>query len=238
MIISFCFSIKLMSDISKIETYQKMILKSFECAKLHHEVKFYTDVETLPFLTHIDIDKIIIKTDRFYFVDDFKVHLLSIIDENEVLIDTDLFLFSPLKLEENYDIYVDFRDESTKPWYKEYLNHFHKLGVNEIIPNFEQEFLDVPNIGILKITNKNLKQEYINIYNETKEWILSKDNLITKGVSIILGQYLLGLALHYGNYSPYYCYNSKNRYLHFSGPKKFREGILENITPIRKQNLI
>ena len=238
MTVSFCFSIKLMSDLNNIEKYQKMIKKSFDCAKEHHIVKFYTDEETLPYLAHIDVNKILIKTEGFYFVDDFKVHLLSIIEKDEILIDTDLFLFSPIKLEDGYDIYLDFKDESTKSWYKEYINYFVVNGVTEIVPNFIQSHMIVPNIGILKIDNGDLKKEYINIYKKVREWLLLKDNNISKGTSIILGQYLLGLTLQNDKYSPYYCYNGKNHYLHFSGTKKFREGILDNINPIRTKKLI
>ena len=227
-----------MSDSTKIEKYMDMIKKSVDCAKQHHDIKFYTDEETLPLLLHLNVEKTIINTDGFYFVDDFKVHLLSVVGENEILIDTDLFLFSPLKLEDGYDIYVDFKDISTKSWYKEYTSYFVENGINDIIPNFTQTEMYVPNIGILKINNKELQNEYINIYYKAREWVLSKDKTITRGVSIILGQYLLGLTLQYGKYSPYYCYNAKNSYLHFSGPKKFREGILTNIRPIKRQNLV
>ena len=227
-----------MSDPTKIDNYRDMISKSVDCAKQHHQVKFYTDEETLPILSHINVDKTIVNTDGFYFVDDFKVHLLSKIEKDEILIDTDLFLFSPLKLEDGYDIYVDFMDISTKSWYMEYLSYFIENGISEIVPNFIQSTLHVPNIGILKIKNESLQQEYINIYYKVREWVLSKDKSITKGISIILGQYLLGLTLQHGKYSPYYCYNSRNSYLHFSGPKKFREGILSNIRPIKRQNLV
>jgi hypothetical protein len=227
-----------MSDPSKMEIYQEMIGKSFECAKKHHEVKFYTDIETLPYLAHIETDKIIVDTEGFYFVDDFKVYLLKIINEDEVLIDIDLFLFSSFKLEDGHDIYVDFKDESTKSWYCEYLKYFVDNGITEIIPNFIQPMVYVPNIGVLKIENVKLKEEYINIYYKIREWVLQKDKNITKGVSIILGQYLLGLTLQNENYSVYYSYNGKNRYLHFSGPKKFKKGILDNIRPINKQKLV
>ena len=238
MIVSFCFTKKLMSDINNMDKYMKMIVKSLECAKEHHKVKFYTDKETLPHLTHIDIDKTIIDTEGFYFVDDFKVHLLSIIGDDEVLIDTDLFLFSPIKLKKGYDIYLDFKDESTKSWYKEYIDYFINKGVTDIVPNFIQPHVFVPNIGILKINNEDLKKEYIHIYKKVREWLLLKDSNINKGTSIILGQYLLGLTLQNNKYSPYYCYNGKNHYLHFSGPKKFREGILDNINPIKIKRLV
>jgi hypothetical protein len=227
-----------MSDINNMDKYMKMIVKSLECAKEHHKVKFYTDKETLPHLTDIDIDKTIIDTEGFYFVDDFKVHLLSVIEDDEVLIDTDLFLFSPIKLEKGYDIYLDFKDESTKSWYKGYIDYFINRGVTDIVPNFIQPHVFVPNIGILKINNEDLKKEYIDIYKKVREWLLLTDDNINKGTSIILGQYLLGLTLQNNKYSSYYCYNGKNHYLHFSGPKKFREGILDYINPIKIKRLI
>jgi hypothetical protein len=227
MIISFCFTIKIMNSMDNLERYQTMIFKAVECAKVHHKVKFYTDEETIPYLTHVETDKIIINTDGFYFVDDFKIHLLSIIDDNEILIDTDLFLFSPLIFDENYDIYVDFKDNSKNVWYTPYLNWCIDNGIKEILPKFGDLKLQPPNIGILKITNKELKYEYIQLYNFVKKWILMKKINVDKGISIILGQYILSIVLQ-NNYKVYYCWD-KHRYIHISGPIKFEPNILDNI---------
>jgi hypothetical protein len=71
-----------------LERYQTMISKAVNCAKEHHKVIFYTDAETLPYLNITGVDIKLIETTNFYFVDDFKVHLLSIISDEEVLIDT------------------------------------------------------------------------------------------------------------------------------------------------------
>lgn len=236
MIISFCFTIKIINSIENLEKYQTMIYKAVECAKIHHKVIFYTDIQTLPYLNLSDVDIKLVDTNGFYFVDDFKVYLLSIISDNEILIDTDLFLFRELKLENGYDAYFDFMDDSKKIWYTEYLKWFINNGIREIIPTFGMYDISVPNIGILKITNKELQKEYIELYHIVSEWVLTKDSNITKGVSIILGQYLLGLMLD--KYNVWYCYNKKNHYVHLSGPSKFKKNILDTIYPTKTKKLL
>lgn len=227
MIISFCFTIKIINSMENLERYQKMISKSVECAKKHHKVKFYTDEKTLPYLDINDVEIILIDTSNFYFVDDFKIHLLSIISDNEVLVDTDLFLFIELKLEKEKDIYVDFRDNSSKYWYTEYLKWFINNDIEKILPDFYKKDLQIPNIGILKIDNIQLKKEYIELYYKIREWVLSKDKNVDTGVSIILGQYLLGLIIQNKKYKVSYCFNDYNYYCHLSGPIKFEKDIVE-----------
>ena len=47
MVISFCFTIKILNKKSDLNLYVQMIEKSIECAKQYHKVKFYTDEETI-----------------------------------------------------------------------------------------------------------------------------------------------------------------------------------------------
>lgn len=236
MIVSFCFTIKIINSMDNLERYQTMISKAVNCAKVHHNVIFYTDIETLPYLDISGVDIKLIDTNEFYFVDDFKIHLLSIISDEEVLVDTDLFLFKELKLEDAKDVCVDFMDSSKQKWYTEYLNWFIDNGINELIPEFGNDIINVPNIGILKIQNSQLKKEYREMYYKIRDWVLSKDSKITKGISIILGQYLLGLLVQ--TYNVGYCYSSKNHYVHLSGPSKFKSNILNNIQPNRTNKLL
>ena len=236
MIISFCFTIKIINSMDNLERYQTMISKAVSCAQEHHKVNFYTDNETIPYLNIEGVDIKLINTNDFYFVDDFKVHLLSIISDKEVLVDTDLFLFRELKLEDTADLCADFMDNSNQKWYEEYLNWFINNGIKELIPQFGNNIINVPNIGILKIQNIKLKQEYIELYYKVRHWVLSKDIKITRGVSIILGQYLLATLLT--KYRVSYCYNPKNHYVHLSGASKFKSNILNNIQPNRANKLI
>ena len=227
MIVSFCFTIKIINSINNLEIYQKMISKVVDCAKKYHKVKFYTDNETLSYLDIEGVEIELIDTNNFYFIDDFKVHLLSIISNEEILVDTDLFLFSELKLEEGKDIYVDFKDNSEKYWYGEYINWFIENGITDILPDFYKKNIQVPNIGILKIENEELKSEYINLYCKIRKWVLNKDIQINRGVSIILGQYLLALLIQNKKYKISYCFNDYNYYYHLSGPIKFENDIID-----------
>lgn len=235
MIISFCFTTKVINSMDNLDIYQNIITKAITFAKKYHKVNFYTDAETLSYLNISDVNIKLIDTNDFYFIDDFKIHLLSIISDEEVLIDTDLFLFNKLKLEDGHDIYVDFKDSSKNKWYTEYLNWCIDNGISEIVPEFGNVKIKPPNIGILKITNKELKSEYIELYNSVKKWILTKDKNINKGISIILGQYLLGIILQH-KYKVYHC-SGKHKYTHLSGPIKFNKDILERYLPNNKSKL-
>lgn len=229
MLISFCFTIKILNNQSDLNFYVEMIEKAIECAKQYHRVKFYTDEETIDLVSIKDVEIQIVNTSNFYFVDDFKVYLLDIVQEDEVIIDTDLFLFSPLYLEDGNDLYVDFKDHSGKDWYIEHLDWFVNNGIRELIPNFNDKIIPVPNIGILKFKNQELQKRYSEIYYTIRKWVLSKDENINRGVSIILGQYLLGLIM--SNYKIKYCHKNKNHYIHLSGPNKFEKNVVKNMLP-------
>jgi len=236
MIISFCFTIKILNKQSDLNLYVEMIQKSIECAKQHHKVKFYTDEETIKHISINDVEIQIIDTDGFYFADDFKIYLLDIIKDDEVIVDTDLFLFAPLNLEGEYDLYVDFKDNSGKYWYTEYLDWFVFNEIKEVFPNFNNEIISVPNIGILKFKNKELQKKYTETYYMVRKWVLSKDENIDRGISIILGQYLLGMLML--NYNVKYCYKKKNHYIHLSGPIKFEKDMINNIIPNKTIKII
>ena len=236
MVVCFCFTVRLLDNPHHLNIYVEMIKKAIECAKQYHKVKFYTDKETINFIPLEDVEVLIVDTDNFYFIDDFKVYLLDIIEDNEVIVDTDLFLFAPLNLEGEYDLYVDFKDNSSKYWYTECLDWFIDNGIKELFPNFNDKVISVPNIGVLKFKNKELQKKYIETYYMLKKWVLFKDKDVDRGVSIILGQYLLGILMP--GYSVKYCYKSKNNYAHLSGPIKFEKNIINNIIPSKTPRII
>ncbi len=236
MSVCFCFTVKILDSQNHLSTYIEMIKRAIECAKQYHEVKFYTDEETSRLIPVTGIETYIVDTSSFYFVDDFKVSLLDIIKDDEVIIDTDLFLFAPLNLEGEYDLYVDFKDTSSKYWYTKYLNWFISNGVRELFPNFNNEIITVPNIGLLKFKNKELQKSYIEMYSILRNWTLSKDRNVDRGVSIILGQYLLGMLM--AGYNIKYCYKNKNNYAHLSGPVKFEKNVLSSMVPSKVVKII
>lgn len=236
MVLCFCFTVRILNNKSFLNTYVEMIEKAIECAKQYHKVKFYTDEETSKLISATGIETNIVDTSNFYFIDDFKVYLLDVIKDEEVIIDTDLFLFAPLNLEGEYDLYVDFKDNSSKYWYTEYLDWFTSNGVRELLPAFNSQIITVPNIGLLKFKNKELQKNYVEMYYVLRSWVLSKNQNIDRGVSIILGQYLLGMLM--AGYNIKYCYKNKNNYAHLSGPIKFEKNMISNIVPSKAARII
>jgi hypothetical protein len=180
------------------------------------------------------VDIVLVDTTGFRFIDDFKVYLLSHISDDEVLVDVDLFLYKPLYLKDGCDIWVDFKDNSSNGWYKDYVKYCVDNGICNILPDFVQSSMSIPNIGILKIDNPKLKLDYIHSYNKIRDWLFTLDDEPDIGLSIILGQYLLGLLLKDGKYKVSYCHRNGNDYIHLSGPVKFREGILNTIEYTKK----
>lgn len=237
MIISFCFTIKILNTESELDRYIELIDKAIMCAKEHHKVRFYTDSETIKYISQNDIEIKYVDTYEFYFIDDFKIYLLDKLEQDEILIDVDLFLFAPLKINNMADLNVDFKDDTTnKEWYTKYLNWCVENGIKKILPTFDEKIKFVPNIGILKIKNKQLLNDYQNLYYKVRRWILSKDDKINKQISIILGQYLLGILMC--DYIVEYCYTNKNHYVHLSGMTKFEKNIIKDIKPISNKKLI
>jgi len=232
--IAFSFTTKLLTDNSNAKTYLELLTKSIKFAKRYHSVRLYTDDVTLPMVNDIDVDIVLVDTTGFWFIDDFKLHLLSHISDYEILVDVDLFLYNPLHLNGGYDIWVDFKDNSSNEWYRNYIKYCVDNGIIKILPDFVQFSMSIPNIGILKINNPDLKKDYIELYNRIRDWLLSLDSKPNIELSIILGQYLLGLLLKDGKYKISYCHRNKNNYIHLSGPVKFKKGILDGIEYTKK----
>jgi hypothetical protein len=239
--IVFSFIKKLSSDETHLTAYKHIILKSVELAKLNHKnVLFYTDLETSKWLEELDVEKIIIDSSNFTYQDDMKLYLISILGQNHILVDVDLFLTKPLIIDNSYDLYVDYFDNANKKvydlFYKEHLDKLIEGGIQKIIPDFGTDTVSIPNIGILYVKNSDMKADYIKMYSFIKQWII--DNGLYEDVgpaaSLIVGQYCLGYINKSNRYSVYYCkYNTKNHYTHLVGRDiKFNLDILlNNILP-------
>mgnify|MGYP000870678580 CR=1 FL=1 len=172
-ILILCFTKKVLSDLSKLDLYKEMLSKSVEFAKKFYQVILYTDSETLPDLETIQVEKRLVDSSDFYFIDDFKVYLLDkVLCENSTLIDVDLFLFKPLNFQEGFDLYADYKEKSTEEWYTQYIDILLENGVRELLPDFGSKIYFPPNIGIIKFTNLEYKRKYIDTYNLLKNWIV------------------------------------------------------------------
>jgi len=241
MVICFCFTKKVLSNLDNLDLYREMLSRSVEFAKKFYQVILYTDSETLPDLETIQVEKRLVDSSDFYFIDDFKVDLLEkVLCEDSVLIDVDLFLFKPLNFKEGFDLYVDYKEKSTEEWYTRYINVLLENRVTDIIPEFGSRTYFPPNIGIIKFTNLEYKEQYIKLYKKLKTWIKDKNINLDRGASMVLGQYTLALLNSDNKYRIYYSRNQNtgNNFLHLSGPIKFEKDALKKYLPNTKQKLI
>lgn len=241
MVICLCFTKKVLTDLDNLGLYKEMLSRSVEFAKKFYEVILYTDNETLPDLKEIEVEKRLVDSSDFYFIDDFKVYLLEkVLCNDSVLIDVDLFLFKPLNFKEGFDLYVDYKEKSTEKWYTRYIDILLENGVRDIIPEFGNRTYFPPNIGIVKFTNLEYKEQYIKLYNKLKTWIKSKNLNLDRGASMVLGQYTLALLNSDNKYRIYYSRNQNtgNNFLHLSGPIKFEKDALKKYLPDTRQKLI
>ena len=228
MIISFCFTVKIM-DWSKLDFYKMLVYKSIETAKQHHKVILYTDSESLPHFEHLSVEKKVVDTTDFLFMDDLKIHLLTIMSRDEILIDTDLFLHKPLELPNGYDMYLDYTDLTTEWHYNIPYDYFVSKGIRESFPNYFDTIVPYSgNIGILHFTNDEFKQRYIELYSNVREWVLSLNEWY-EHTAVFLGQYLLGVVLHKSSYSVCPLKQTNNDYTHYASYLKFEDGVIENI---------
>jgi len=228
MIISFCFTTKIM-DWSILDFYKMLVYKSIETAKQYHKVVLYTDEESLSHFEDVTVEKRIVDTTGFLFMDDLKIHLLTIIGENEILIDTDLFLHKPLELPNGYDLYLDYKDPTTEWHYDVPYNYFVSKGIRNAFPNIFDEIIHHSgNIGILYFTNKTFKEKYIELYYKLREWIIGLDNWY-EHTAVFLGQYLLGVVWYESDYKVCPLKETDNDYTHYASYLKFEDGVIDKI---------
>ena len=238
------FTKKLETDVDRLNKILKMYSVSFQKNSKYHNVKLYTDTSSFYLLKDVYENIEIVDTSDLHFTDDLKFKTISLLNDNQLLIDSDIFLTKALDLKNNFDIICEvnilFINNSFYNYYVDIPNVFIENGVIDAIPFFSNKLLSVPNIGILKFKKESVKEEYINYYYKIKDWYI-KNNISNKienysnlEISAVLAQYLLGLfAKEYG-YSISYA-NEYNEYTHYSGNYKYTDKFYNEILRDKKE---
>ena len=180
----YCFSNSFYNtNVKMLETTFELFKLSVEAANRFHDITIYTDEKSLNFIPKNTNVEII--SDKFEFLDDFKIKTLQLTDN--VIIDPDLILYQELILDETADASFDFRHSTNQPYLRPLLKPLLKNGVKDLFPGFEK-INYMPNIGVLKINNKKLLNTYLDYYNKLKSFILDLKLENNIEFSIILGQ--------------------------------------------------
>ena len=218
----YCFSKKLSVNDEQYKVNLELFSESTKLLARYFNFKIITDTYTVKDLENFTKNIEIVDTDKFFFIDDFKIKILQNLKSNEILIDPDIIVKRRPKYELTADIIFDYEDSPLEEWY---LEDIEKIKNTEFYSKLKsiKNIPFIPNIGFLKINNSELLTDYINSYNYYKRELLEKVKFSFPKFSILLGQYLLGILLHEGNYS-YYSFRTNNTgsiYIHLGGPQKY-----------------
>ena len=212
------------------ETNQKeWITKSIKSArKLDYSIELYTD--DIEFSEGLDLDKVHFINDEYQIWDSFKVWVLeNRKDPNYFLSDNDIIYNRKLNFS-NVDIHFDGIETQNWDWvYKSIFEYLKSNSLFNDIPFWSYDKQPVYNVGILKISNSKLKNDYVyywkKLYNDLKPHLEKINNTFSTAV---LTQYLLTLLVNTEPYTSQYFtkeggwpYNNEY-YNHFPGFLKFK----------------
>jgi len=233
----YCFTKRLSQSEENFKNILYSLRKSIELSSRFHDVKIFTDKETIQYLNNIEVKKELLDFGHLRFLDDIKISVLPHIKENEVLIDPDVFLFKKLYITEKCDIFVERPENIKDNWYVTDYEYSKKFKFSKNI-KLESISGNVTNIGILKFFNTHLLNKYIERYNFVRNIALEEETTLDEfpKYSILLGQLLLQNVIDENGYIVSYAkHNKKNEYYHLAGEQKYENDYLNKILE-RKNN--
>lgn len=241
----YCFTFKLTEDYI-FESYKDRIIEiiktSINYNKKFHKIILYTDSYTHNILGNIGIETKLVDTSNFKISDDFKLHLHPIISKNQILIDFDIFLKTPLIINQNSDIILEqYEDSKFFYRYERTLNQLLNYKIYDKFKNIKVDKELMANIGILKINNSDLWNRYTEIYYTFRNQFLmevNKNESLIK-YSAMFGQYTLSSILLNSNYDIYISNKNKdNKYIHLNTYGKYMSPLSELLKPIRENSIL
>ena len=199
-------------------------------ARRFHKVALYTDHESLPLLGDAYEDVRVIPTDGFFMLDDMKLAALPLIGTNEVLVDGDVYLRSPLSIRPVCDAVCDLGvpTERSLPCI-ETLNLMTRMGITDRIPFYRAGLTAVPNIGVLRFSCDKVRDGYLKWFGVLRDWIKDNgladaDDRTRRRLTVkTTPQYLLGAYMR--SEGKEICYaRHQNDYTHYMLDAKYRDG--------------
>jgi hypothetical protein len=240
---------------------------SCSCVKSHgHSIRLFTDKFGADFLGFIPYDEIVVldnlENESIDFAAQIKFDALKQMKLDEILIDGDLFIRSPQVFEMidsiNYDVLYSFYEPveyTLMNFSKEKIEYYNRILT--VVNNLRTEFIQTyskefsindcywPNTSLLKFSNQELKDKYIEQYEYHKN-LLSNCDFGHSWPDIWIEQKHLELLVSskYKGRPLIYCYPSKGADLYAStvgfthlgaGKVKYQEPVLKNLFELDKK---
>jgi hypothetical protein len=221
------------AKLGRPENIAKAVSLYLECAKSarrFHRVALYTDDESLPLFSDAYEDVRIIDTEGMFMLDDMKLSVLPLIRPNEVLIDGDIYLRSPLSIDTECGAVCDVGAPTEKSFpCIETLNLMTRMGIADLIPFYKPGLLTVPNIGVLRFSCDMVRDGYLRWFRVLRDWIkvnglADADERTRRRLTVkTTPQYLLGAYMQSVGKEIYYA-RHHNDYSHYMLDIKYRDG--------------
>jgi len=210
-----------------ISTQERNILlfNSFIEKNKYYEFLFLTDEKSFKYLgSPSNINVKFYNTSEFKFIDDFKVALLPQLTKDDLIIDFDIILYSPISIDYSFDLIID-RYEEDWAYEKVYLKLIDKIPFDDIKSYFLNiKYTGIPNIGIFKIINEKLLADYCTEYYTLRTKFITLSETIGfnyRPYSALFSQFIL-MNMKNKNSSTTFSANIANRYKHLNGDIKYK----------------
>tara|TARA_B110000285_G_scaffold74807_1_gene86133 strand:- start:665 stop:1381 length:717 start_codon:yes stop_codon:yes gene_type:complete len=221
--------------LSRESNQRGWIIKSIESARLlGYCIELYTNDDQ--FSKGLDIDLVHFIDDEYELWDSFKIYVLEHrLDNNYFLCDNDVIFKKQIPFDNSIDLYFDGTELHNWDWaYSDTMKYLKDSNIFDNISFWKYDKMPVLNVGILKINNSKLKEDYIFYWKQLYTLILPKiDNVNKTFITAIITQYLLTLLSK--NYTtdhftldanwPY----GNNFYNHFVGSFKWKNSSIKTI---------
>lgn len=225
----YCLSKELGKTPEAFDTILYCLERSVEFNSRFHSTIIYTDEVTYPLIKHIDSDIRVVNYHDLIFLDDQKIQTLSMLEDNEVLIDPDVFLYKELVLREDCDVILEREEDNW--WHHVALDESRPLKYFQLLKESGTKY-EICNIGVMKFFNSSLKQAYIDFFYQLRKLALDEIATLPDGgsdghnygrVSMLMGQLGIATILDKFNSRVNFIYrDSINDYKHLSGFEKYK----------------
>lgn len=214
-------------------------LSMFKAKQLGYEVHMFTDVPEM-----WEADKIVIcnPDHRKEFFDSYKMYALSRLEEDYMLIDGDVILNKRFEIGDEEVIY-DADELADWKSYRKYIKELDKLGIKEVIPEWNPNRLIPKCCGLLRIKSDTLKSLYYHRWNDFYRFAVDKYDKVPWQLTGVAAEYLLTCLIDYYNISHKALSNElgtqNNTYRHYCGELKLQEDLIDlNIDNYKASSLI
>lgn len=181
------------------EFYKTSIISA---KKLGYETIIYTNAER-SYIFEPYVDEVVFLEDyeNSPLFDSFKIKVLEEREDDFYLIDGDLILNAKLPILDTDITFDAYEAEFWKHTYGNQIDELLKLNINNFLPIFDDKASNIfngqekiYNCGLLRITNKEIKNKYVTYWKKFNEFVKLNAKSLNHDQTLVAGQYILTMV--------------------------------------------